>query len=182
MAVTKRTRFEVLKRDNYTCRYCRSVEGELTIDHVTPVTLGGTDDPSNLVAACRDCNAGKSSTSPDEVTVGAVADDHIRWSAAMRHAAEIRATGRTELERYVAAFDKAWQDMWSTPGNYEQSIESLYKAGLPVELLVESVKITINAYGVLSRFNYFCGVAWRHVNELQEIARGLLEEAPEGGS
>ena len=59
MAVTKRTRFEVLRRDNYTCRYCRSTEHSLTIDHVTPVALGGSDDPSNLVACCRDCNSGK---------------------------------------------------------------------------------------------------------------------------
>lgn len=33
MAVTKRTRFEVLRRDNYTCRYCRSTDGALTVDH-----------------------------------------------------------------------------------------------------------------------------------------------------
>ena len=39
MAVTKRVRFEVLRRDEYTCRYCRSKENELTIDHVVPVTL-----------------------------------------------------------------------------------------------------------------------------------------------
>lgn len=66
MAVSKRTRFEVLRRDDYTCRYCRSTENPLTIDHVVPEALGGGNDPSNLVAACRDCNAGKSSTSPDE--------------------------------------------------------------------------------------------------------------------
>ena len=64
MAIPKRTRFEVLRRDNHTCRYCRSTDNPLTIDHVTPVSLGGTDDPSNLVAACRDCNAGKASSSP----------------------------------------------------------------------------------------------------------------------
>lgn len=52
MAVTKRTRFEVLRRDNYTCRYCRSTDGALTVDHVTPRSLGGSDDPSNLVACC----------------------------------------------------------------------------------------------------------------------------------
>ena len=39
MAVTKRTRYEVMRRDNFTCRYCRSTEGELTVDHVTPVAL-----------------------------------------------------------------------------------------------------------------------------------------------
>ena len=75
MAIPKRTRFEVLRRDNYTCRYCRSTDNPLTIDHVTPVSLGGTDDPSNLVAACRDCNAGKASSSPDAEHVAQVDDD-----------------------------------------------------------------------------------------------------------
>ena len=51
MAISKRTRFEVLRRDNYTCRYCRSTESELTLDHVTPVALGGTDEITNLGAA-----------------------------------------------------------------------------------------------------------------------------------
>ena len=26
------------------------------VDHVTPMAMGGSDDPSNLVAACRPCN------------------------------------------------------------------------------------------------------------------------------
>ena len=28
--------------------------------HIVPVAAGGTDDPANLVAACQDCNLGKS--------------------------------------------------------------------------------------------------------------------------
>lgn len=40
MAVSKRTRFEVLRRDDFTCRYCRSKDSELHVDHVTPVSLG----------------------------------------------------------------------------------------------------------------------------------------------
>ncbi|MGC7224589.1 HNH endonuclease, partial [Mycobacteroides abscessus subsp. massiliense] len=44
MAVTKRLRYEVLRRDNYSCRYCgRSApEVKLTVDHVVPVALGGS--------------------------------------------------------------------------------------------------------------------------------------------
>ena len=57
MAITKRTRFEVLRRDKYTCRYCRSADGELTIDHVTPKALGGHDEPGNLVAQILDGDA-----------------------------------------------------------------------------------------------------------------------------
>lgn len=41
MSVSKRLRFEVLRRDNHTCRYCGSSapEVKLTIDHVVPVAL-----------------------------------------------------------------------------------------------------------------------------------------------
>lgn len=39
MAVTKRTRFEVLRRDNYTCRYCHATDNPLTVDHVVPRAL-----------------------------------------------------------------------------------------------------------------------------------------------
>lgn len=55
-------RFEVLRRDGFTCRYCgrKAPLVRLQIDHVTPWSLGGSDEPSNLVTACSECNAGKS--------------------------------------------------------------------------------------------------------------------------
>lgn len=62
MAISKRLRFEILRRDGFKCRYCHAVEVLLTVDHVTPISLGGTDHPSNLVACCDDCNTGKAST------------------------------------------------------------------------------------------------------------------------
>ncbi|MCV7359182.1 HNH endonuclease [Mycolicibacterium fluoranthenivorans] len=63
MAVSKRLRYEILTRDGEACRKCgrRAPEVELQIDHIIPVALGGSDDPSNLQTLCRDCNAGKAS-------------------------------------------------------------------------------------------------------------------------
>lgn len=83
MAVSKRLRYEVLRRDNHACRYCgRSApDVALTVDHVVPVALGGSDDPGNLVTACRDCNSGKSASSPDAPIVANVADDALRWGS-----------------------------------------------------------------------------------------------------
>ena len=54
MSVSTRTRFEVLKRDGFRCRYCglTAMATELHVDHVVPASKGGTDDPVNLVAAC----------------------------------------------------------------------------------------------------------------------------------
>lgn len=39
------------------CRYCGQAAD--TADHIVPVHKGGSDDASNLVAACRTCNCSK---------------------------------------------------------------------------------------------------------------------------
>ena len=60
--IPKSTRFEVLHRADYTCQACgaKAADGaELHIDHIHPVSKGGTNDPTNLQALCRDCNIGK---------------------------------------------------------------------------------------------------------------------------
>ena len=56
------TRFKVLQRDEFTCRYCggKPPAVVLDVDHIVPVRDGGTDDLDNLVTACVDCNTGKS--------------------------------------------------------------------------------------------------------------------------
>lgn len=77
MAVSRRLRFEILRRDGHTCRYCgaKAPEAALTVDHVIPVALGGGDEPNNLVAACSDCNSGKSSVPADAAVVEDVDED-----------------------------------------------------------------------------------------------------------
>ncbi|MGW6578921.1 HNH endonuclease [Streptomyces globisporus] len=64
MAVSKRLRYEILRRDKHACRYCGATAPDvpLRVDHVIPVALGGSDAPENLVAACEPCNSGKTST------------------------------------------------------------------------------------------------------------------------
>jgi len=58
----KRIRFEIFKRDNFTCQYCgrKAPNVELQIDHIIPKSKGGKDIPENLITACWDCNIGKS--------------------------------------------------------------------------------------------------------------------------
>ncbi len=45
-------------RDLYQCQYCADTfdAGDLTIDHVVPVSKGGKTEWTNCVAACGDCN------------------------------------------------------------------------------------------------------------------------------
>ncbi len=60
--IPARTRYEVFERDGYTCQYCgaKAPDVELHIDHIVPVSKGGTNDMTNLVTACASCNLGKS--------------------------------------------------------------------------------------------------------------------------
>ena len=62
----KSTRFRILTRDGFRCIYCGLTAPEdaaaLHVDHIVPEASGGAYAPTNLVTACADCNAGKSST------------------------------------------------------------------------------------------------------------------------
>jgi hypothetical protein len=62
MALSKKVRFEVFKRDKFTCQYCGKAAPDVALeaDHIHPVSKGGEDDLLNLVTSCRECNAGKS--------------------------------------------------------------------------------------------------------------------------
>lgn len=62
VAVGKKLRFEVFKRDNFTCQYCgaKAPDVILHVDHINPVSKGGGNDILNLLTACAGCNGGKS--------------------------------------------------------------------------------------------------------------------------
>ena len=53
----QRTRQRIFERDGYRCRYCGGPAE--VVDHIVAIAHGGTDDDSNLVACCRDCNERK---------------------------------------------------------------------------------------------------------------------------
>lgn len=55
-------RIRVMKRDRFQCAYCGTpgTDAELEIDHIIPVSRGGSNHMSNLTTACRACNQTKS--------------------------------------------------------------------------------------------------------------------------
>lgn len=58
------TRQNIFKRDGYTCQYC-GTHKDLTLDHVVPRSKKGKSTWSNLVTACKRCNARKGNYSPE---------------------------------------------------------------------------------------------------------------------
>ncbi len=61
IAISKKIRFEVFKRDKFICQYCgnKAPDIVLQLDHIKPVAKGGKNDIINLITSCFDCNNGK---------------------------------------------------------------------------------------------------------------------------
>lgn len=53
------TRKLVFERDGFVCAYCGDISGPFHMDHIYPVSRGGTNDPENLTPACIPCNMSK---------------------------------------------------------------------------------------------------------------------------
>lgn len=64
----QQVRKEVLERDGMVCYICESdlAESELTYDHITPRSQGGSDLASNMAICCKECNQDKMNMSPEQ--------------------------------------------------------------------------------------------------------------------
>jgi len=69
--LSQKVRFEVFKRDCFTCQYCgqKAPDVVLQCDHINPVSKGGTNELLNLITSCVDCNNGKSDRLLDDNTI-----------------------------------------------------------------------------------------------------------------
>lgn len=95
MSVGRRKRWQVLERDNFTCRYCgRSVpDVVLEVDHVVSRFDGGSDLEDNLVTSCFDCNQGKKTLSAREAL------DFMGWFK----------DARDEADKYFSEALRSWE-------------------------------------------------------------------------
>ena len=182
MALSRRLRYEILRRDNHACRYCgaSAPDAALTIDHVVPVALGGRDEPSNLVTACKDCNAGKSASNPDDPLVADVRRDAERWAFAMKHVVEAHAATLDRLNAYLDDVDTVWC-AWEVNATKKPLPRPLAWRGSAETFMRNHVSIDEWEYAVrramehrnLSQdavWTYTCGVLWRRIRERTEAA------------
>lgn len=189
MAVSRRLRYEVLRRDAHRCRYCGSGAPDvpLTVDHVVPVALGGSDDPANLVTACRDCNSGKSASSPDAPIVADIDQKAAEWARAMSVVVEAR-TAELAVERTrLNLFDEHW-DTWyfgndepfPRDPNWKNSVLRFMAGGLDDQFLADAVDTAMGRPRMPTGdvWRYFCGICWRELDDLRERTTSLVDSGP----
>ena len=169
-SISKRVRFEVFKRDCFTCQYCGRVPPTvmLEIDHIIPVVGGGSNDESNLVTSCFDCNRGKS-----DVPLN-VAPESLAARAARIEEAEAQLAGYREiaLAREARIERDCWDIIEILTGNRSETTHETFKAvkqflgRLPIDEVMDAAQIA-SAFRTSSdrrRLRYFCGVCWRKID------------------
>jgi hypothetical protein len=108
MGLSVRTRFEVFKRDDFTCQYCgrKSPDVVLEVDHIVPICEGGGDDVVNLRTSCWDCNHGKAGKPLFEIVTGE--DPHDRAVVLLERERQLR-----EYNEVLACErDRRWNEGW----------------------------------------------------------------------
>lgn len=194
MAVSKRLRYEVLRRDNHTCRYCgRSAPHvPITVDHVVPVALGGTDTADNLVAACRDCNAGKAATNPDAPLIADVTEKALRWQLAIDLATSLARRDQERIDTLTGHVLDEWNHRWELAGwqrvpatppfDARLTLGDLIIRGLDWLIAIDMIDVTVAKYGrdryfpTDSVWPYFLGCCRNKLNDLEHHARQLIDE------
>ena len=103
---------QVRRRARQLCEYCHASEKwqyvRFTVDHVTPIDSGGSDDLNNLALACFHCNRRKSNyvtgTDPDSGQQVALFNPrhdrwagHFIWSPDGLHILGLTQTGRATI-------------------------------------------------------------------------------------
>ena len=99
IAVPKRIRFEVFKRDSFKCQYCGAFAPDvvLHVDHITPVSAGGTNELTNLLTACVACNSGKADNKLDDKSAVSKARNQMEQLQERREQLEMMMAWKEEL-------------------------------------------------------------------------------------
>lgn len=148
----KKTRFEVFKRDSFTCQYCgrSSPSVILEVDHIVPVAEGGTNDLMNLITSCRDCNRGKGKRMLSDESAVERQRKQLETAALMKEQTDMMIKWRAELLLVELEQLQFISDVLLTVGieltEYGQSVikKNLKEFGFPE--VCEAIDISIDKY------------------------------------
>jgi hypothetical protein len=166
-AISTRTRFEIFKRDGFTCQYCGAHPPAviLHVDHIVPVKEGGGNEDTNLVTACETCNFGKAAKSLSSVPVSlaARAAEVAEREAQLRGYSEVMAAQRERIEADCWLVADIYMERFLLDGirrTYFQSIRNFVEK-IGVHECIRAMEIATGKGLYEARcFRYFCGVCW----------------------
>ncbi len=177
MSISKKVRFEVFKRDGFTCGYCGKTPPGITleIDHIQPKSDGGNDDINNLLSACFDCNRGKRnyklSNAPNQLAVNLEIlkekEEQLKEYNKVIQKIEKRA------QREILKIEKAFQEYFTNrvfTESFKESTVKRFVEKLPVSVVEGAMRIACGRKAITESdqaaddtIRYFCGICWKKI-------------------
>lgn len=151
--ISKKIRFEVFKRDKFTCQYCGKSAPDvvLEVDHIKPVSKGGNNSMLNLVTACFECNRGKTNIELSDDSVVKKQEKQLKELAERREQLDMLLEWRAGLADIEEDCVQAVIDIFLTNTNWgiseygKKSIKKWLKEFSLNEVL-EAAEIAIQNY------------------------------------
>lgn len=170
-SITTRTRFEIFKRDNFTCAYCgqKPPNVVLEVDHIVPICAGGDNGNDNLVSSCYECNRGKAGISLSSIPESMM-DKANRIKEAEKQLLAYRKIINKQRERLD---DDCWAVLRQLFGETTNEVNKrdyasvkMFIERLSYEECMEAAEIAWAKQRYDRKiFMYFCGICWRKIKE-----------------
>lgn len=168
MAVSRKIRFDVFKRDGFRCQYCGRTPPIvlLEVDHIHPRSKGGSDHEDNLLTSCEDCNRGKSAGLLTAVprTIAEKAAVIAEREAQLAGYNEILAAKRAREDKQIDDLESLFHEMWPDrefTRQFRESIRSDFLGHLSHDEMVAAMaKACGKCATSYDSLKYFCGICW----------------------
>jgi hypothetical protein len=169
--ISKQIRFDVFKRDGFTCVYCgaKSPDVLLECDHIHPVAEGGANEIDNLVTACQGCNRGKGAGLLSDVpkSISARAKEIKEREQQIAEFNEIMKGKRERIEAEAYNILDVMCEAYGRDSILKTHFASIkrFLELLPYEDVLEAHEIAHRRFKWTynQHFKYFCGVCWRRI-------------------
>lgn len=174
-SLSKKVRFEVFKRDQFTCQYCGSTPPKaiLEVDHINPVFNGGSNDFDNLITACFDCNRGKGKNKLSEITPSLEEKSKViaEKQAQLKEYEKLLSRKKASLTRKANQIESVFSQYfsgYSFTDTFIRSVKSFLEK-LPKSEVEDAMMIACERFGDHEQaIKYFCGICWRKVKESEK--------------
>lgn len=167
-SISKKTRFDIFKRDGFKCQYCGAHPPSvlLHIDHINPVADGGGNEIDNLITACEPCNIGKGARPLSDIpkSLSEKAKEVSEREEQIKGFNDVLVAKAERLDRdawEVAAVLERVDRCDSYSRAYLLSIKRFLEI-LPKQEVIDAAEITAasSVYTPSRYFKYFCAVCW----------------------
>lgn len=170
-SLSKKLRFEIFKRDLFTCSYCgtKPPGTVLEIDHIIPVVAGGDNDKNNLVTSCFDCNRGKGiislKTVPNPISenIELLKEKELQIKEMSKFLSSIKRRETKSINKIAKIYSENHPAYELTKKFKNMSVRKFIRL-LPINEVEEAMeKSTSYIDDPNDSLKYFCGICWNKI-------------------